>query len=1246
MRNCPVSAPVQCCNAAELSAPGLRFVAVHLLTKQVLYFVVEPKARTKELLQRTCQHLSSQGMLGADLFGLATDLDGEYIFVDPEYKINKYAPKNWRASSTHGLDSAGKPLLNFYFRVHFYVETPFILRDEISLHHYYLQLRQNLISRGCLFDFSFKEELLYLLVGLALQADLGDFSETQHTGTYFPLHEYFPPQMISAEAEAKITKSAANLHRANRSLSRNKAETQFIREASCNDFSPLSHNSHLYHLKHKKQETCPGSVWLTICHRGIEIYDRNKHHGGVATDKFQWNDIGRLTFDRKKFEVRAVNGSGRSNEKLTYFCSSDEKSKHLLLLCRATHQFSFTLQPKLNQLLRTTNTRDCPRWTADGCYSSNRVDQRISVISSTSSNTTSGIVSDRVHSHDESEDELEDLEIMIIHPPAPSVESLALAHLRDSSSPLTLSEEEVGECNLSKQSVPVGVTEGSQCSSSCSTVVQQINVTPTPSPPKEHIHHHHHHVHNAVPATTNTTPSPGHISSSHIPRRCGSTTSSLELGYSHTAQNSALSDIASCCMSAANTTVAVSTVAASSETSGVFTGTTGTQDSEGQRSRSGSIVSASGSFHGDGSDPSDAGRGNLLSAEELSDLIVGRKPSLVAPESPSTPRRGVYPTRATVSSTLDSDSDYVTLPPPPIPPPRTDSVEKSSAKDLDSNVDSLLDSSRMLGSLSNLSFSSSSKKSLQEESSMHRSSLLYNPPFLSATRHALLSKSTSSLNSCTTSKSFLTPSYVIHPEHQYYTLSNYHPYVSYASAIPEEANACFVTTKPHINFFTTHTNVTPSFPQSAAPIRSIITEARQGIRLDPSARMKLQPPGGLIPIVGSNNYLDVRSSAAAYLSHIHQKFPPPPPVHRQPPPPPPPPRTMYSNSQIEQYKQGLYSDGDYVYYPLQDPAISKQEYMESKLALQYPPPPYKSRLLYRSTPNVAIASGYIPVSFSAQGHKYSSNQNLTDTPLSFLSSSSQLYSPLSYASSSSSQMSLHQKYLPVGRTRSDDNILNTVYEKESPPPPVNRTRRPPPPPPYDLHTILMKESQNLAAETTLSRSHQATSSSKSTPPPMAKPTQPTMAKPTPSTSKHTRPLPTQPSSPMSSVKTDEVDAPRGREREAEGMLDIRSLREKSKNLDLPLISALCNDRSLIKQTNVCVSPTTTLTPADTATLTHTAKKKLFASFLSSGAGNMKNSSSCLASTKLKYPVSNPIFKSSRKSHSISSDTPDSKKLSS
>ncbi|CAB0004494.1 unnamed protein product [Nesidiocoris tenuis] len=182
-------------------------------------------------------------------------------------------------------------------------------------------------------------------------------------------------------------------------------------------------------------------------------------------------------------------------------------------------------------------------------------------------------------------------------------------------------------------------TDGSQCSSSASTVVVQKHQQSLADS-------------TALGATV---------------MRCESVTSSLELGYSHTAQHSALSETceldysqsAHCTASSGvytldgscdNHTV-IETVASSS---GIGL------ESQGPRSRSGSMASNTGSFHGDGSDPSDAGRGNLLSAEELSNLIVHRSPK---------PRRGVYPSRATVSSTLDSCSDYVTLPPPPIPPP-------------------------------------------------------------------------------------------------------------------------------------------------------------------------------------------------------------------------------------------------------------------------------------------------------------------------------------------------------------------------------------------------------------------------------------------------------------------------------------------------------------------------------------------------------------------------------------------------
>lgn len=73
--------------------------------------------------------------------------------------------------------------------------------------------------------------------------------------------------------ETRIIQTASNLHRANRGLLQGEAESQFIREASSPDTSPLTHNAHVYRLKHRKQDPGPGSVLLAICTRGIELYE-------------------------------------------------------------------------------------------------------------------------------------------------------------------------------------------------------------------------------------------------------------------------------------------------------------------------------------------------------------------------------------------------------------------------------------------------------------------------------------------------------------------------------------------------------------------------------------------------------------------------------------------------------------------------------------------------------------------------------------------------------------------------------------------------------------------------------------------------------------------------------------------------------------------------------------------------------------------------------------------------------------
>jgi hypothetical protein len=55
-------------------------------------------------------------------------------------------------------------------------------------------------------------------------------------------------------------------------------------------------------------------------------------------------------------------GCPAENRKFTYYTSSDDKSKHLLYLCRVTHQFSMAMQPKLAELRKLEEEGKLNQW--------------------------------------------------------------------------------------------------------------------------------------------------------------------------------------------------------------------------------------------------------------------------------------------------------------------------------------------------------------------------------------------------------------------------------------------------------------------------------------------------------------------------------------------------------------------------------------------------------------------------------------------------------------------------------------------------------------------------------------------------------------------------------------------------------------------------------------------------------------------------------------------------------------------
>ena len=279
------------------------------------------------------------------------------------------------------------------------------------------------------------------------------------------LIDAFVFQVIEAMGLDYIVRHLPFLHRDHKGMPKSEAQSMYIKEAS--DAS-AAHNLHLYKLKNK---TGSAEVWIGICTTGVEINSEEQRISSIHTNShsshtcakqktrisyFVWADIGKLYFDKKKFEIRSI---GYPVRKFTYYASTEDMARHMLWLCKVTHQFQLVVQPKMKEVKRRESelcrkkfresyicddTYDLPliaRIHKKGAEFSKSMAsaledtsaQRVSVISNASSNTTSGIVSDKVQSIDDSDREDIDVEIMNASAPVLSLESLSLSEPIDNS---------------------------------------------------------------------------------------------------------------------------------------------------------------------------------------------------------------------------------------------------------------------------------------------------------------------------------------------------------------------------------------------------------------------------------------------------------------------------------------------------------------------------------------------------------------------------------------------------------------------------------------------------------------------------------------------------------------------------------------------------------------------------------------------------------------------------------------------
>ncbi|KFD48114.1 hypothetical protein M514_10995 [Trichuris suis] len=398
---------------------GMKYIDVQLLTGQHLYVAVDVRCKVGDIFECVCSHIGAQDAL---LFGLCIRIENEYRFLEPTQKLAKCTPKNWAKSGGLGTDMHGQPSVILYLRVYTYIDMVRLIRCPVSLAHYYMQLRENVRSQWQ--ELLVREERCYEVAALALQADFGDYGDSlTENSAYFCPELYFPAWVVNSRGQDFLRRHTPVIHQDLVGMDAHEARYRF-----CEDVSSgcCAVNAHIYRLMRNKGDAGE-SVLLAVAPAGIQLFENHLDNLRFPVASFPWAQIGKLSFDRRKFLLVSIDG-----QKLTFFTSNDQKARYLLHFCRMFHQNLMRLHEEgrknagqycgdvIATLDSTTivatgsndkvNGNCCDKNLA--IQANNSVGQRVSLVSDASSNTTSGIVSDKQRAHDDSENDNEgDLEL-------------------------------------------------------------------------------------------------------------------------------------------------------------------------------------------------------------------------------------------------------------------------------------------------------------------------------------------------------------------------------------------------------------------------------------------------------------------------------------------------------------------------------------------------------------------------------------------------------------------------------------------------------------------------------------------------------------------------------------------------------------------------------------------------------------------------------------------------------------------
>jgi tyrosine-protein phosphatase non-receptor type 13 protein len=265
--------------------------------------------------------------------------------LDNDQRLEKFAPSGWKTTVKNGTT----PNFNLYLRFKFYPKRTEFVRNEITTHLLYLQLRQDILS-GVLT--APKQQLLEAGAN-ALQAEFCDRPE--HVTEYFDIHNYLPGSLLAGLRADDLKNTHNNLVQLHSKLAgsnRRHSERTFIQLAQT--FSCFgAHFYAVYKFKPAKRQERNSLIndiqniqLIAIMPHGIGIC-RNASQLKVD-ETVEWPFIRVLQYDGKRLLIATIENNIAVDH--VFYTDHFTKSRYLVRF-----SVSFVFGVRMTSLVNVNN---------------------------------------------------------------------------------------------------------------------------------------------------------------------------------------------------------------------------------------------------------------------------------------------------------------------------------------------------------------------------------------------------------------------------------------------------------------------------------------------------------------------------------------------------------------------------------------------------------------------------------------------------------------------------------------------------------------------------------------------------------------------------------------------------------------------------------------------------------------------------------------------------------------------------